>query len=229
MALLESEFMNLSSKPAIIFDFGGVLLNLSYQATVTAFEQLGAGRLSYHQFHQENYFDLFERGEISAKTFRRELRRSFDNQDLSDARLDEAWNAMLGDLPRERIDLLAELSENFRLFLLSNTNEIHKTAFDQTLLSSFSGDPQGFDRMFEASYYSHLIAARKPEPQAYQHIIERHGLRPENTWFIDDNEINVKAATSLGIQAIHLTEDLLAWYLRDGRQILHSGALFKNV
>jgi len=207
--------------PAIIFDFGGVLLNLSYQATVDAFGEHCGDLLHYDPLHQQVYFDQFERGEISANDFRKKLRLAANRPHLSDDVIDQAWNAMLGDFPQERLTFLRSLAVDFRLFLLSNTNEIHKSAFDLTLRKSFGGDSQGFDKLFEAAYYSHEIGHRKPEAAAYAHILNTHKLNPTMTWFIDDNPQNIAGADALGIKTIHLTEDLMVWYEHTGRRLFY--------
>ncbi|MFW7381257.1 MAG: HAD family hydrolase [Oligoflexus sp.] len=211
-----------SDKPAIIFDFGGVLLNLDFQATINAFHRLMGQSIQYNQLQQEDFFDQLERGSISATDFRQRMRQAAGGVDITDAMIDDAWNAMLGDLPRERIAFLQELAADFRLFLLSNTNEIHKAAFDKTLEASFGGNSNGFDQLFEAAYYSHLIGERKPDAAAYQYIISRHELDPKKTWFIDDNPFNIAGAAALGIQCVHLQSDLMLWYQNTGQQLFYA-------
>src|ERR1041385_8056059 len=110
----------------IIFDLGGVLLNLDMRKTRTAFHELGMTDFDNHftQAKQSGIFDLFDCGKISPEEFRKELKKHLPNH-ISDEQIDAAWNAMLNDLPAERLKLLRQLAKKYRLFLLSNTNEIH--------------------------------------------------------------------------------------------------------
>ena len=113
---------------SIIFDLGGVLLNLDYQLTISAFTDLGMpdSEALFSQKSQTSFFDDFETGKISAKTFRTEV-RSYIKKEVTDAQIDAAWNTMLLDFPKERFDFVHALTERYRVFLLSNTNEIHMT------------------------------------------------------------------------------------------------------
>ena len=124
--------MNLDEIDAIIFDLGGVIINIDYPRTILAFNALHSEdqEFPYSQNQQAELFDAFEKGEIPAWEFRDGLRKTLD-LDCSDADLDAAWNAMLLDIPIERIRLIEALSKQKRLFLLSNTNSIHKLAFDE--------------------------------------------------------------------------------------------------
>jgi putative hydrolase of the HAD superfamily len=202
---------------AIIFDFGGVLLDLSYEATTEALQELCAEPIAYSQMKQATFFDQYERGDLTSDEFRQQIRALIQGE-ARDDQIDAAWNRMLGGLPEERIALLTELRQSFRLFLLSNTNEIHKRAFDQTLDQVMG--LEAFKELFEETYYSHLIRCRKPEAMVYRMILKTHGLDPRRTLFIDDNSQNVDGANAVGIRGIHLTGDLCDWYAGEGRQLL---------
>src|SRR6218665_636332 len=119
----------------IIFDLGGVIINLDIPATIKAFEALGAADFSgiYSQLQQTSIFDQYDKGLVSDADFRRELNSVTDLQ-LSDADFDAAWSAMLLDFPKRRLDLLAAIKPKYRTFLLSNTNRVHVTAFEADLL-----------------------------------------------------------------------------------------------
>ena len=108
----------------IIFDLGGVVVNINYNLTLDAFRVLGFYHFDsiYTQLKQTPLFDLFETGKISSASFREEIRKQFP---MTDTEFDKAWCAMLLDTPEERIKLLKKLKEKYRVFLLSNTNDIH--------------------------------------------------------------------------------------------------------
>ena len=186
----------------IIFDFGGVILNIDYQLSVKAFENLGLKNFSemYSQANQNQLFDLFEKGMILPSEFRNEIHRHI--QGATDTEIDYAWNSMLLDLPVERITLLNKLKLDFNLFLLSNTNAIHHEVFTQQLKKSFKYDI--FSGTFKKAYFSHEIHMRKPDFEIFEFVLNENNLKANETIFIDDSIQHVEAAAKLGIQAILL-------------------------
>jgi glucose-1-phosphatase len=190
--------------PNIIFDLGGVLLNIDYHLTIKAFEQLGFKDFSsaYTQLAQSELFDRFERGEITPDEFRHGIRPSL-RANVSDAEIDEAWNVMLLDLPTERLTLLRALGASKRIFLLSNTNAIHVSAFEQQVLAQHGIN--GLARLFEAAYYSCDVGMRKPEERIFRMVTDTNGLLPSETLFIDDSPQHVEGARKAGLHAYHLT------------------------
>ncbi len=189
----------------IIFDLGGVILNIDYKRTERAFKQLGGKRFPqiFTKFKQEQFFNRFERGELTAGDFREAIRKHL-KLSLSDEAIDEAWNDMLLDLPAERLQLLKQLKPDYRLFLLSNTNAIHYTAFHHIIKKQH--DLHSLQPFFEAVYYSNKVGARKPEPAIYRLILDNHDLSPAQTLFIDDSPQHVEGARNVGLQAYHLTQ-----------------------
>ena len=190
--------------PNIIFDLGGVIINLDYWATVRKFSELCGRDMteSYSQKKQDPIFDDLEVGRIQPQEFRDGLRRIFEFE-ATDEQIDEAWNAMLLDIPKERIELLKELGKNKRIFLLSNTNAIHKPVFEQILLDAV-GLPK-LDSLFENSYYSHEVGDRKPHTSIFEYVVNENGLNPSETLFIDDSIQHIEGARKAGLNAYHLT------------------------
>lgn len=187
----------------ILFDLGGVILNLDYHRTAQAFDALSEGRFAsaYSQHRQDPLFDDMETGRISPDQFRDGLRDLFGIVG-SDEDIDAAWNAMLLDIPPARIELLRRIGRERRIFLLSNTNEIHKLAFDQIVARQFPG--LVLDELFEGAHYSHLIGRRKPHPETFEWVLGQHGLDPKKTFFIDDSIQHVEGARQAGLTAFHL-------------------------
>lgn len=184
----------------IIFDLGGVILNLDPMATQQAFEKLGLADFEKHYstIRQTGCFDDFDRGKISEKEFRDHLKK-FLPATVTDETIDHAWNAMLLDLPKERLALLEAMGKKYRLFLLSNTNEIHVTAFSAYLQKTYGfGD---FSSYFERWYYSCRIGKRKPDAEAFQYVLDENGLKAEETFFIDDSPQHVEGAKKIGIKS----------------------------
>ncbi len=187
----------------IIFDLGGVLIDLSPQKSIDAFQELCGS--SFKEAHQtlknEMVFNKFETGHITSDTFREHIRR-FLPQHIEDEGIDKAWNAILLYFPKDRIALLRNLQSRYRLFLLSNTNAIHLQYFSGIYKKEYKQD---FNRLFEKAYYSHLMQLRKPDQAIYRQVIDDNRLNPQETLFIDDLEENVKGAEAVGIQGYVLS------------------------
>ena len=122
----------------IIFDLGGVILNIDYQLTIDAFKKLSLNNFDqfYSQFTQNDLLIAMEKGEITPQEFRIQLRK-YISKPVSDIMIDNAWNAMLLDFPPERIILLQKLKNKYRTFLLSNTNSIHLEFYSNLLNQEF--------------------------------------------------------------------------------------------
>lgn len=190
---------------AIVFDLGGVIINLSFAKTAEAFEALGVKNFNdyFTQYHAHPLFKQLEVGEVIPGDFYNELRRTAEI-DATDKEIDRAWNAMLLDFPAERIECLKQLGKHYRLFLFSNTNAIHHAAFHKKFNEQFSFN---FDELFEKTWYSHLIAHRKPDQAAFEYIIADADLDPSSTIFYDDTLPNIEAAQRAGLYASLITEE----------------------
>jgi len=192
----------------IIFDLGGVLLNINYDATAAAFHRLGVDDFNqwFSQYHANELFSGLETGIQEEETFVKQIQSLLPNPASATAIL-EAWNAMLLDFRSSSIAFLPKLAKTHRLFLLSNTNEIHLRAFQAKYEAVFEG--RKLDDLFEAAYYSHRIGFRKPTPESYQFVLNSHCLQPQETLFIDDSLPNIEAAQKLGIKTLHLLPNLM--------------------
>lgn len=197
--------INAESLKNIIFDFGGIIINIDYHLTAKAFEKLGVGNFGplFSQATQSHLFDKLEVGSISPQSFRDEL-RSLIQLDITDQMLDAAWNAMLLDYPPHRLRFLADIESKYRTFLLSNTNQIHMDSYYQSLHATHG--LTNLDELFEKLYFSHQVGLRKPGPDIYKLVLEENGLIPEETLFIDDTLHNLTAPHELGMQVYHLTQ-----------------------
>ncbi len=197
----------------IIFDLGGVIINLDIPKTISEFNKLSNQSFEsiYNQLQQTPVFDLFDKGQITEKDFFVELKKALQN-DVTDEELLFAWNAMLLDFPKHRLELLSKLKPNYRLFLLSNTNESHVLEFEKTLFASHGY--QNLEPFFEKVYYSCRMNQRKPNADIFESVLNENNLIAEETLFIDDSPQHVEGALTLGIKAMLLeknneVEDLL--------------------
>ncbi len=197
--------INLTNIKNIIFDLGGVILNIDYNLTVEEFKKLKLENYNklFTQMQQSNLFNLFETGKVSPQVFREEIKK-ISNIEITDLQIDNAWNAMLLDFPTKRIELLRKLKNKYRTFLLSNTNIIHLKEYNKTLQNNFG--LENMSQIFEKEYYSHEIGMRKPNLNIFEFVLSENNLIAKETLFIDDSPQHIAAATKLGINSYHLTD-----------------------
>ncbi len=180
----------------IIFDFGDIFINLEKEAQVEAFKKLGLPSPNEDLLAKN---DLFEKGKISAIDFIESFQKYLPNASLKEIK--EAWNTIIGDFPLYRLEFLQLLSYKYKLFLLTNTDEIHINRFEHKVGVSFFSD---FYQCFEKVYYSYEMGMRKPDAAIYSYILNKHDLNPRKTLFIDDKKVNTDAAEKLGMQVWNL-------------------------
>lgn len=190
----------------ILFDLGGVLLNIDYNRTADAFKKLGIEDFDtlYSQAKQSGLFDDFEKGIITDQLFISELSHRIPGS-VKEEKIVEAWNAMLLNFPVERISLLKVLKENYKLYLLSNTNEIHFRAFNNMFIDRFNFS---FSKLFHEDYYSHLIGMRKPDHEIFRYVLKDQNIKIDELLFIDDSEQHIESARRLGIKSLLLEKDM---------------------
>lgn len=187
----------------IIFDLGGVILDIDFKRTEKAFVELGVTNFSelFGLGHAASFFKDHETGKITDDEFLISLQK-LAKHTLEPSVVREAWNALLIGFPSERVELLKKLKSKYRLFLLSNTNAIHVVAFEKIYQDAFNDGP--LDNLFEKVYYSHQLRLRKPNREVYEFVLKENQLKPGETLFIDDALVNVEAARESGMKAIHL-------------------------
>ena len=189
----------------IIFDFGGVLINIDYQRTIDAFKDFGMLDFEerYSQAAQSTLFNDFETGKISTQRFINELLQNLP-AGISANRVVSAWNAMILDVPPAAVELLKSLQGSYRLFLLSNTNEIH---IPKAMNEWIKVSQDSFDAQFERVYFSHQIGMRKPNRDIFDFVCSENGIDPNKALFLDDSIQHVLGARAAGLNAIHLTSE----------------------
>ncbi|RLD88150.1 MAG: HAD family phosphatase [Bacteroidetes bacterium] len=187
----------------IIFDFGGVVIDIDPQLTINAFDKLGmtdSGTFLQPDFIN-NVIRKFERGILTPEAFRDKV-RARANTDFTDQEIDDAWNALLFDIPAERIEVIEGLKKTHKILLLSNSNEIHYDLYVRDLQLRFGY--REFDELFDKAYFSFDLHLSKPDIEIYEFVMYQHKLNPAETLFIDDNLENINSAKSLGWKTYHL-------------------------
>lgn len=189
----------------IIFDFGGVIHDIRYENVGEAFARMGCPQMKdfYTKDLQSPEMDAFEKGLISPQRFRDYI-RSTTGKDFTNQQVDEIVNAILVDVPRDRVELLIALRKKYRLFLFSNTNLINYECFTSRLEEKYGFDI--FTRCFDKAYFSHQMHCRKPDPDGFRLILDEQQLNPSETVFVDDIEKNLQGAERTGIIGIHLAK-----------------------
>ena len=191
----------------IIFDLGKVLLNLDFDASIKAFKDLGLDDkvLNKQQAYTDPVFYDLEVGKVSPEEFRKRVRKIVNNPGATDQEIDDAWYAMILDIPAHRVQLLQRLQDKFNLFLFSNTNEIHMERLKKEFREQHQLD---FPSLFKMDFYSYKINARKPDLESYQKVIELAEINQEESLFIDDLEKNIAGARQAGLQTFWLKEGM---------------------
>ena len=186
----------------IIFDLGGVLLNIDPTKTIEAFGRLGMKQLIGDKglSYDHDIFYLMEQGKVTPEEFRNGVRQLIPAE-VTDDQIDAAWTAMLLDFPANRVELVKNLRNKYKIYLFSNTNAIHVAKYQANFKSQ-----HGFDvsSLFEIDFYSNEIGYRKPSPESFQEIIRLSEINPEESIFIDDSLPNVEAAIGCGLKGYWL-------------------------
>lgn len=189
----------------IIFDLGEVIIDLNFSKTEQAFTKLfNIPAQKLYSYHKQNaLFDDLETGKIDAVFFRNELKKTTKNKQINHHKINAAWNAMLIDIPVEKIELVKTLQKEYTTFVLSNTNQIHIDYVNQKMLPKHQ--LKDLNQIFDFVYYSHIIGYRKPNKEAFTFVLNKHNLVPQETLFIDDKAENIETARNLNIHTWHLT------------------------
>lgn len=191
----------------IIFDLGGVFIQIDYNKTLKAFTDLEVQDFNtyYTQYHASDLFEALETGKLKAEEFYNHF-RNHTNTTLRDEQIEEAWNALLGRFYIDRLEWLDAIRHKYKVFLLSNTNSVHHKAF-MKLYREQTGK-NNFDDYFIKAYYSHQMGLRKPYVEAYEYVLNEQGLKASETLFIDDTLPNIEGAKKAGLQTVHLLPSL---------------------
>lgn len=181
----------------IIFDFGDIFINLDKKGTYNAMANLGVSKITEDMLQ---VYQNYEKGLMTTKDFINFFHEKFR---IPKDKLVDAWNAVLQDFPRERLGFLKKLaaSKKYRLFLLSNTNDLHIKWVQDSLGDDFYNE---FKNCFEQFYLSHEINFRKPDSEIYEFVLNENNLVADETLFVDDLQENTDAASKLGIHVWNL-------------------------
>ena len=200
----------------LIFDFGGVIIDIEPIRVGQSFRNLGVKNIEkVHELAVSRglYLDL-EKGLITPAEFRDGM-REVSGLNFTDEQIDNAWNSMIINFPRSRFELLNQLKENYNVYLLSNTNEIHYDYFNKYVMNNFG--VQCLDDFFTGCFYSHQMKMRKPDLEIYMKMLETGKTNPTESLYIDDLEENILAGREMGLHGIvHHPDEEINQYFVDG-------------
>lgn len=185
----------------ILLDFGGVLYKIDHLKTIKEFKLLSSSPSIFNEKGSEiigkQILTKYESGLISSDEFRTSIKNYFFIT-ADHSQFDNAWNATLVSLYPDSFDIIKELSQKAKLFLLSNTSEIHYKKFEPECRDMFS--------MFDHCFFSFLLGDVKPNKSIFKKVCELACIHPEETLFIDDTEVNIIAARELGFASVLLKD-----------------------
>jgi glucose-1-phosphatase len=190
-------FPNPESIYNIIFDLGGVLIDIDVKGVLKAFSDAGVTDIEKMTkgLSESKIYKRFEVGLISKEEFFDEIRGKAE-LNLSNSEIEKAWNMMLHEFPLRRVELVQQLAKNYNIFLLSNTNIIHYDYFTSQFVSKYGFE---IEKLFVQAYFSFLIGLHKPETAVFDYVLSESKLVPGETLFIDDTPANCDAASECGI------------------------------
>jgi putative hydrolase of the HAD superfamily len=185
-----------------ILDFGGVLYEINHKATFDAFFLMTKYPDKFRNYDMKKYLNdeliiRFERGLLSSVDFRKQVMEKF-SIDSNVELFDKAFNATLVSLKPDAIDNVRLLKSIGKVYLLSNTNEIHHNHFNNECKELFD--------LFNGLYFSHILGVRKPDAEIFKILLNRTGINPTETIFVDDSEANIAKAKGLGFETYQVDE-----------------------
>jgi putative hydrolase of the HAD superfamily len=181
----------------IVFDMGGVIITLDAQRAVRRFEEIGLAdiRRFLDPYEQKGFFLQLENGQLDAEGFRREL-SAHAGKDIPQERVTYAWMGFMADVPQYKLDYLAALRQQYRVFVLSNTNPVVMPWLES---SDFSADGKPLSAFCDKAYTSFQIGYTKPDRRIFEFMLTDAAITPSETLFVDDGERNIQAAAALGL------------------------------
>lgn len=191
----------------IIFDFGGVIIDIDFQKTIRAFVGLGADQFgaTYSKATQSGIFDQLDKGSISEQDFVEDLKQFLPDH-ISDDHIIDAWNEIIIGIPPARIKMLEAAKNNYSTILLSNTNIIHYKLYTPQLAETYGY--KSLEELFDAVFLSFKLGMRKPDRDIFDYVFSSRKIPKESTLFIDDSKHIVEAAKQYGIKAFWLKDGM---------------------
>lgn len=184
----------------LLFDLGGVIMDIERENCIKAFKELGMENIGdfLGDYAQQGVFARLEEGKISEEQFRDEVRTHCPSG-TTDDEIDAAFNEFLTGIPVYRLEMLLQLKEEYNVYLLSNTNKI---MWNSRIAEEFRQIPgMDINSYFDGIVTSFEAHSLKPDEAIFSYAEETLGISPQETLFLDDSQSNVDAARNLGFKA----------------------------
>ncbi|QCD41777.1 HAD family phosphatase [Duncaniella dubosii] len=185
----------------LLFDLGGVIMDLDRDRCVRAFERLGMKDADdfLGVYGQKGAFLALESGKIDADEFHRQVRPMIDRPKVSDEEIDNAFNEFLVGIPVARLEALRALRKDYKIYLLSNTNPI---MINSRIAEEFRKEGFEMADYFDGIFTSYEAGCCKPGKEIFDYTEREGHIKPDETLFFDDSQANVDAARSYGFNAV---------------------------
>lgn len=189
--------MEIKKYKNLLFDLGGVIMDIKRERCVAAFEAMGMTTADelLGVYIQSGPFLALEEGRITPDEFRAEIRRRLPDDSTTDAEIDSAFCKFLIGIPAHRLEQLRELRSHYNIYMLSNTNPI---MWNSKIAECFRIEGREREDYFEGMITSFEVHCSKPERKIFEKTIELLGIKPDETLFFDDSQNNLDAAAELG-------------------------------
>lgn len=189
----------------LLFDMGGVLVDLDLDLTLAGFDQIGIDLRPYlDSARQAGFLSDYESGKINTETMLSKMRALSTKSDLTDDEIAAAWCRLLVRLPQERLELILKARRHYRVALLSNTNPL---SWGKARTEFIEQQGHTVSDFFDETFLSFEMGVEKPAPEIFQKAVEALHCRPEEVLFFDDAAANCEAARREGLRAFHTPTD----------------------
>jgi putative hydrolase of the HAD superfamily len=180
----------------LLFDLGGVIMDIEKNNCIAAFERLGLkdAKSYFGEYSQQGPFEALEEGKISTDEFHEAMRTAI-GEHATDADIDHAFNCFLTGIPKHRLAELRELRKKYKIYLLSNTNAI---MWNSRIADEFTQEGLTREDYFDGMVTSFEAKALKPGSEIFKYAQQTLGIVPSETLFLDDSHANCEVARLLG-------------------------------
>ena len=187
----------------LLFDLGGVIMDIRRLNCVASFERLGMKDADSFlgEYSQKGPFLQLEEGAISEEEFRTAVRALIDGE-VSDEQIDSAFCDFLVGIPKYRLEQLRQLKKSYNIYMLSNTNSI---MWRSRIAEDFRQEGLEREDYFDGIVTSFEAQSIKPDAKIFHTVIEKLGIDPDETLFLDDSQKNLDAAAQLGFHTLLVT------------------------
>jgi putative hydrolase of the HAD superfamily len=191
----------------IVFDFGGVIVDINRTAAINKFKEIGVENIEelLDPYRQKGIFCKIEDGSMSREDFYAEICR-LTGKNIDSKDIDQGWLDFIIPVEQAKLDYILKLRTRYKVLLLSNTNDI---IMRWAMSDKFSPAGKPIDWYFDELYLSYKLGCMKPDFDIFRMMIKLSGINPEETLFIDDSEANITSGKTLGFKTF--------WFKKENR------------